>query len=300
MLAERGRLDYDAPVAGYWPEFAARGKAAITVRQVLAHTAGIPQMPPGARVEDLGDWDGMCRRVAALAPLWPPGSRTGYHARTFGYVLGEVVRRVDGRPVDRFVREEVCLPLGMDDLYFGLPDAAAPRAAVLEQLEVPPPAPPDSLAALAIPPAIPATAAVFNRPDVRRACLPSSTGVASARALARHYAALVGAGVGGVRLLPPERVRLATALQTEEVDAVIGGPVPKALGYFLGAPGSAMGARRAAFGHGGTGGSVGFADPEYGLAFALTKTRLVATSPDEGAAVRVAREVRSALGIPDS
>jgi CubicO group peptidase (beta-lactamase class C family) len=289
-------------VAGSWPAFAARGKAAITVRQVLAHTAGIPQLPPGARVAALGDWDGRCRRVAALAPLWPPGRRTGDHARTFGYVLGEVVRRVDGRPVDRFVREEVCRPLGMDDLYFGLPDAAAPRAAVLEQLEVPPPAPPGSLAALAIPPAIPATAAVFNRPDVRRACLPSSAGVASARALARHDAALVGAGVGGVRLLSPARVGLATALQTDAVDAVLGAPVPKALGYVLGAPGSALGARRAAFGHGGTGGSVGFADPEYGLAFALTKTRLVATSPGagvEGAAVRVARDVRSALGIPD-
>ncbi len=206
---------------------------------------------------------------------------------------------MDGRPVDRFVREEVCLPLGIRDLYFGLPDAVAPRGAVLEQLVVPPPAPADSLAALAIPAAIPATAAVFNRPDVRRACLPSTTGVASARALARHYAALVGAGIGGVRLLPPERVRLATALQTDDVDAVIGGPLPKALGYFLGAPGSAMGARREAFGHGGTGGSVGFADPEYGLAFALTKTRLVADPTAEAAAVRVAREARAALGVPE-
>src|SRR4051794_17441785 len=132
LLAERGQLDYDRPVALYWPEFAANGKGGITVRHALTHSAGIPQMPDGMQPADMCDWDGICRSIAALTPIWEPGTRTGYHALTYGWILGEVARRVDGRPIARIVREDICAPLGIADLYFGILDDVVPRVAPME------------------------------------------------------------------------------------------------------------------------------------------------------------------------
>lgn len=298
LLAARGLLDYDAPIAAYWPEFAANGKARVTVRHALTHAAGIPQRPSGA---DATDWEGTVREIAAMTPLWEPGTQHGYHAGTFGWILGEVARRVDGRPIARIVAEEIAAPLRVgDSLFFGIPDDAEPCVATLENdrtITDAPEAPPDSLLARAMPGSR-GYAVAFNRPEIRRAVQPAGGGIMSARALARHYAALVGEGVGGVRLLPPERVREATALQTEVKDIVLGVPVRRGLGYMLGGPGSAMGERVSAFGHAGYGGSIGFADPEYRFAFALTKNRLAFTLPDRSAANRVANAVRAALGIP--
>lgn len=301
LLAERGKLDYDAPVARYWPEFGVNGKAGITVRQVLSHTAGVPHLPAGAIPADLCDWDAMCRAIAAFAPAWQPGTQTGYHARSFGYILGELARRSDGRPFPRIVEEEIARPLGIDSLYFGIPEDVAGRVAELQDgppAGFPPP-PPDALYWRVFPPAIPATAAVFNRPDLRRACIPSSGGIMNARALARHYAALIGQ-VDGVRLLPPQRLRLATQLQTAEVDLVTGVPMRKGLGYMLGGPLSPMGDRLTAFGHPGSGGSIGFADPEHGLAVGFAKTLLRSElDPRRDTALRITRRVRTALGIPE-
>lgn len=304
LLAERGQLDYDATVGSYWPEFANRGKEAITVRQVLTHTAGIPQLPPDTTPEDLCDWDRMCAGISLLSPLWKPGTRTGYHARTFGFVLGELVRRIDGRPVAEFIREDVCQPLGIRDLFFGIPPEAEPRVARMEDdpASAPlPPLPPDSLLPLVFPPSLPPTATFFNRLDVRRACIPSSSGIMNARSLARIYAALAcGGELDGVRLLSTACIDRASALQTDEVDAVIGMPIPKGLGYMLGGELSPMGSRLTAFGHPGSGGSIGFADPEYRFAFALTKTRQVTGLPGTDAAYLVAEATRTALGIPDA
>ncbi len=136
---------------------------------------------------------------------------------------------------------------------------------------------------------------VNSRLEVRRAAIPAAGGIMSARAIARHYAALIGQGVDGIRLLSPERMAIATALQTAAVDAVLGFPAGKALGYWIGGPGDVMGERRTAFGHGGFGGSIGFADPEYGLAVGFTKTL---AEPSQVAAGRVAQRVREALNIP--
>jgi CubicO group peptidase (beta-lactamase class C family) len=300
LLAERGRIDYDAPVASYWPEFAANGKAGITVRQVLSHSAGIPQLPPGTSAEDLCDWNRICAGIAQLAPLWEPGTRSGYHARTMGFILGELIRRIDGRPINQFVRDELLQPLGITDLYFGVPPEVEPRIAHLEDgpaLELPPP-PPDSLLPVVFPPKLPPSAALFDRPDVRQACIPSSGGVMSARALARLYAMLAcGGDLDDVRLLSPERLAQATELQSDAVDAVLGWPINRALGYMLGGVGSAMGPSLKVFGHPGSGGSIGFADPTQRFAFALLKTRLVAATPEEYAASRVAIATRSALGL---
>ena len=173
LLAERGRMDYDAPVARYWPAFGARGKERITVRDALAHRAGVPQLPAGTTLADMADWGTMCAGIAAEAPVWEPGTQTGYHAITFGWILGEAIRRIDGRPIGQFVQEEICAPLGMRDFYFGIPDGVEPRVAryelSAEQQTAPRPAA-DSL----IERAFPYTCRdQFNRPDLRRAAIPA-------------------------------------------------------------------------------------------------------------------------------
>jgi CubicO group peptidase (beta-lactamase class C family) len=301
LLAERGGLAYDAPVADYWPEFGRHGKERITLRHVLAHQAGVPQMPNG-RLDALTDWNAVCAGIADATPLWEPGTKTGYHGLTYGFILGEVARRVDGRPIAAIVQGDVCQPLGIQSLFFGIPDDVEPRVATLENdasIEAGPLPPPDSYFERAMP-GLRFADQTFNRPEIRRASIPAGGGIMNARALARHYAALVGDGVSGIRLLSPERVGIASVLQTGADDVVLGMPVRKALGYWLGGPQSPFSERVTAFGHGGYGGAVGFADPEYGLAFALTKNRLAASAPGEGTAVKVAQTVRRALGIAEA
>lgn len=301
LLAERGQLDYDAPVAHYWPEFGANGKAETTVRDALTHRTGVPQMPDWVRPENLGDWDKICASIAGHAPLWTPGTATGYHGYTFGWILGEILRRIDGRQIATFVREEICAPLGIEDIYLGIPDSVEGRVATLENAPPPegaPVPPPDALIFQAIPLVVGVTGTVFNRPDVRRASIPGAGGIMSARALARHYAALIGE-VDAVRLLPAARVAQASTLQTDDQDRVIGMPTRKGLGYFLGGPLSPMSERGTAFGHPGAGGSIGFADPEYGLAVGITKNMMRNhLDPTRGAAYRIGQRIREALGVP--
>src|SRR5262249_52681689 len=129
VLADREQLDYDAPVARYWPQFAANGKQAVTVRQVLSHTAGVPYPPSGFDLPQFVDWDRTVAGIAALPLAWEPGSQTGYHNYTFGFIVGELVRRIDGRPIAEFLQTEVCAPLGIDSLFFGVPDAELGRVA---------------------------------------------------------------------------------------------------------------------------------------------------------------------------
>lgn len=303
LLAERGQLDYDDRIARYWPEFAAEGKGQVTIRDALTHRAGVPHLPEGITPEGLCDWDGVTAGIAALAPLWEPGTETGYHAYSFGWILGEVLRRIDGRPIATFVQEEICAPINAPDIYFGIPDTVEDRVATLENAPRPEGMPlpaPDALIMRAIPPDVGTTGQVFNRADVRRASIPAAGGIMSARSLARHYAALIGE-VDGVRLLPAERIATATALQTDATDLVIGVPTRKGLGYFLGGPRSPMSERVSAFGHPGAGGSIGFADPEYGLAVGFTKNMLrTALDPTQASAYRVGQKIREALGIPSA
>ncbi|MCL4861628.1 MAG: beta-lactamase family protein [Caldilineaceae bacterium] len=287
MLADRGQLDYDAPVASYWPEFGANGKAGVTVRHALTHRAGVPQMPANVTPEMMTDWDAMCAAIASQEPLWEPGTKTGYHAWTFGWILGELVRRISGRSIAQFAEEELCRPLGITDFYLGIPDAVEPRVATLRQ-------DPQHLAntenstglnRAVIPPHV-STAAVVNRPDFRRASIPGGGGIMNARAIARHYAMLANDGsLDGVCILSPGRVDLIRALQTDEHDEVFGGPACKGMGYFLGGDparggNATMGPAEGAFGHGGNGGSMGFADPERRLVLGLTKNYMRA--PVEG------------------
>ncbi len=311
ILADRGAVDYDAPVATYWPEFAANGKAGVTVRHVLTHSAGLPAMPDAVTPAMLCDWEAMCAALAAMPPLWPPGTQTGYHAWTFGWLVGEIVRRADGRPIERFVQEELCAPLGITGFYLGLPPdfptegAPTGGASVATLVHGPAaqPAPPVTELGPRVTPASITNAEVMNRPDVRCAVIPGAGGLMNARAIARHYAMLAERGqLDGVRILSPERIDCMRELQTDAYDIVAGRRIRKSLGYQLGGDvgdgaESEMGRRGGEFGHTGLGGSIGFADPEQRLSFGLTKTLLV-DQPDKSklARTRVAALIRDHLG----
>jgi CubicO group peptidase (beta-lactamase class C family) len=292
LLVDRGQAEYDAPIATYWPEFAANGKGSATLRHALTHATGVPQMPDGVTPQMMTDWAAMCTAIAGHAPLWTPGTTIAYHAWTFGWIIGEIVRRIDGRSLAQYAREELCQPLGIEAFYLGIPDAAEPRVARLRQHA-------SSLDATrhfsdlgrrVMPPHV-TTAEVVNRPDIRRASIPGGGGIMNACAVARHYATLAGSGaIDGVRLLSPERIGIISALQTDAVDQVLGGPARKALGYQL-----ADDPRATGFGHGGNGGSLGYADPARGLAFGLTKNLMRNDAPGQGIADAVSSAVKRYL-----
>ncbi|MEU6080622.1 serine hydrolase domain-containing protein [Streptomyces sp. NPDC047108] len=295
VLAERGLLSYDTPVAELWPEFGAHGKGGVTVRHVLTHAAGVPGIPQDTTPEDLCDWDRMCAALAGAELWWEPGTRVGYHAYTFGYLVGEIVRRVTGKPVSQVLREEVTAPLGVaDELWFGVPVAEHARLAPLEDAEggaeLTAAMPEDLPMFRAGPLSLFPTAALGNRTDVLAADIPAGAKT-SARAIARMYAALLGE-VDGVRLITPERLREVTSEAASGVDAVFGNPSAWGLGYALGRPGCAGPEAVTAFGMGGAGGSYAYGDTATGIAFALTKNRL---TQDFDAVGRVSELVNAAL-----
>jgi len=309
LLAERGQLDYDAPIARVWPAFAKHGKERITIRQALTHSAGLAHLPLDLRPDEVIDWARMCAIMEEATPAWKPGTKTGYHALTFGWILGEIVRRVDGRPIERVLAEDVCGPLGIDSLWFGMPEAAAHRLARLDFADppvpapdLPPPTPPPGApstgyGASVVPPALLPLGAIANRPEFSRAVVPAAGGVANARSLARLYASLVGGGVDGRRLFSRERVGLASTLQTDALDVVVGAAWPKAMGYFLGSATAVQTCvSETAFGHTGAGGFTAYADPANDLAFALCKTHMLAEIDlDRDPARRFERELHTLL-----
>ena len=295
LLAERGLFGYDTPVAELWPEFAANGKQAVTLRQVLNQTAGVPGIPLDTTVEDLCDWDKMCAAIAGAELWWEPGTKVGYHAYTFGYILGEVVRRVTGKRISQVLAEEVAEPLGVaGELWFGMPAAEHHRLAPLEDepgaaemaAQMLASMPPDLPMLRSAPMALFPSATFGNRPDTLAADIPAG-GKVSARAIARLYAALLGE-VDGVRLLTPERLAEVTAVSSSGTDEVFGMPTRWGLGYSIGLP---DGTRDTAFGIGGVGGSFAFGDTASGLAFGLTKNRV---SNDFATATRLTQLVTGA------
>lgn len=272
LLAQRGRLDLDEPLARHWPEFAAAGKQAVTVRQVLTHTAGLPTFPVPRAATAYGDWALLAGDLAAAAPLWEPGTVAGEHALSYGHLVGELVRRVDGRSIGRFVAEEIAAPWRLD-LGFGLGPADQARCAELEYASADWPranrGAPDSLyaRALANPPGA-RDLAVVNSAAWRAAEVPAVNLHASATALVRLYAGLLAGGIlDGVRLFEPATVAEAVRPAYRGPDLVLAAPVQwTAGGMQVEDDGS--------WGMGGIGGSVGYAEPAHGFAFAYATRRL--------------------------
>ncbi|MFD3926875.1 serine hydrolase domain-containing protein [Streptomyces sp. NPDC058614] len=278
MLAERGLLDLDAPVGAYWPEFKARGKERTLVRHVLAHRAGVPVLDRPLTPAEAADPALGAAAVAAQTPVWEPGTDHGYHAQTYSWLTGELVRRVTGRSIGDWIAEEISRPLGLD-LWVGLPDAVAGRVGKVGQIEAPSAvgglrtrpkrsvseayADPSSLTRRAF-------AAITPLPDendaaYRAAVLPASNGIATAEGLARFYASLIGE-VDGVRLFSPATVSAARTEQSAGPDRVLVVSTRFGLGYMLhGSASPLLGG--GSFGHPGRGGALGFADPESGIAF---------------------------------
>ncbi|MBX7214835.1 MAG: beta-lactamase family protein [Thermoflexales bacterium] len=306
LLAERGQLDYDQPIARHWPAFAsgpaAEIKRTITIQHALCHQAGLVHLPAGVTREALLNWPEMVRWIETAEPLWAPGTQTGYHAVTFGWILGELARRVDGRNIGRIVAEDLAGPAGVrDSLFVGARHDVRGRIAQLESAPPNPrvPVPPlDHMAFKAIPLQLYPLHVGANDPEAWMTELPASGGVMSARGLARFYASLIGKPVNGRGpLLPADRITQATRTVTRDADLVLALPVPKRMGYFGGYALSGMSRSETAFGHPGAGGSSGYADPASGLCLAVMKSRLVTPdAPDQGAARVIEQAVRDALG----
>lgn len=307
IQAEKGLLEYDLPIARYWPEFGANGKGDITVRDALNHTTGVPQMPPGTSPETICDWDFIVAGIAGLAPILPRGE-PAYQSMSFGWILGEIVRRTDPahRDFQTFLREEIWEPFAISDFWVGVDDGAVPRIATLIDDGSSSPAPEASLFHQSLPNGVRLIPEVFERPDVRRACIAGVGGISSARAQARFWAILANRGeLDGKRLLSPERVDAACQPRPGNAapDPVyFGAPMTLSQGGYwmhsattpFTAP--AKGARTICVP--GAGGSLGWADPDTGLAVAFCHNRMTRPrTPDDHPLMEIADTLREALGL---
>jgi CubicO group peptidase (beta-lactamase class C family) len=310
-LAQEGRIDVEAPVATYWPEFAQAGKDQVTVADLLSHRAGLAWTDAPMTPEEAFAWDPVVRALEAQAPSWPPGSAHGYHAITFGYLVGEVVRRVTGRSLGTYLREEIAGPLGAD-FFIGLPEAemarparlisiidsmasgdigelgggggagAGPGLSELAELATTYLAPDGPLfKAIGAPGGALADQGIWNDPTLWTAEIPAANGICDARSLARLYGACVSevATPSGAafRVLSPDQLDRALRQQTEGPDRVLLGlDLQWGLGFMLHRGiigGTAYGGERG-FGHFGMGGSAGWADPDLGLGMGYVMNRM--------------------------
>jgi len=276
---EAGVLGLDVPVAALWPQFGAGGKERLSVRSLLAHRAGLPAVRRPLPERAMYDWALMCGALAEQAPWWEPGADHGYHVNTWGYLVGEVLRRASGRPLERLVAERLGEPLGAD-FRLGVAAAEQARVADVAYLERAPASAAEW--ALAFPPsgdeerdamirsayANPSGLSGFgtvNTSAWREAVIPSTNAHANARGLARAYAWFLGRS-GALRAE-------ATATHSEGEDRVLGRPSRFGLGFQLQRATRSLGPSPSAFGHFGHGGSLGLADPDAGLAFAYVTSR---------------------------
>lgn len=307
VQAERGLVGYDMPVAHYWPEYGVGGKERVTVRDALSHRTGTPQMPADATPQSICDWDATAAAIAAL-PAILPFDQPAYQSVSFGWVIGEIVRRTDTkkRTFRDFVLEEICAPYGIADLWIGIPDEAEPRVATLIDAMSPFKPAPGSLLEGSLPPAIRLGPETFERPDVRRACIAGVGGIFNARSEARFWAILANGGeLDGKRLLSRERIEMACARREggDKPDPVyFGMAMPLSQGGFWLYDGKMpntcpiKGPR--AICSPGAGGSLGWADPDTGLAVAFCHNRMSdAPSCNDQPVSEIADVIRSSLGI---
>jgi CubicO group peptidase (beta-lactamase class C family) len=286
-LVERGQLRLDEPLRTRWPEFAAGGKQDVTLRTLLCHGAGLPSLRRRLPQEAWRDWDAMCAALAAQEPWWEPGAAHGYHVGTWGFLVGEVVRRALGCSPGRALRREIAGPLEAD-FFWGLPPQLHHRVAEVDAPNVVPSGPEQW--AKAFPPTGDAERdtmvwhAYFNPPGLSglglmgsdawlRAEVPSTNGQATARGVARLYDALLRGGPDGARLVGTGLLREATQVHADGQDRILGRPSRFGLGFQLPMPERKLGPSEAAFGHYGYGGLLGMADPTAGVAFGFLSSR---------------------------
>jgi len=297
ILADRCLIDYFDPIAQYWPEFAAHGKSRATIRHALTHRLGIPNDPSELDISMMTNWKMISQAIADLKPLWEPGTKIGYHPLTYGWVLGEVIRRVDGRTINDFLQDEICRRLDITGIYFGIPTKekrcvanlknAVGLAESMSQTGVPLTRPMSNLAA------------TFNLPAVRQASIPGAGALVNARSLARLYAMLAQYGeLDGVRLLSRDRVIIASNPEPAEPEEIqYRWWTAHSLGYTLGGgPGLREGYPHS-IGYEGIG-TIGFADLDRGFAFAFLKNLLDMSLEKEMRSVtHVLKTVEEALRI---
>ena len=305
LLWQRGELDLDAPVGEYWPEYKAAGKERTLVWHLLAHRAGVPVLDRPLTPAQAADPVLGAAAVAAQTPVWEPGTDHGYHAQTYSWLTGELVRRVTGRAVGEWIADEIAGPVGAD-LWLGLPEGERARVGRVAQTEAPQAAgglrtrPKRAVSeAYADPESVTrrAFAAITPMPDendpaYRAAALPASNGIATADGLARFYASLIGEVDGGTRLFTPETAELARGERSAGPDRVLVVGTRFGLGYMLHGSASPL-LSPGSFGHPGRGGALGFADPESGIAFGYVTNgfrKSVTADPRAQALVRAVRQ----------
>jgi CubicO group peptidase (beta-lactamase class C family) len=279
MLVERGRLAYERPVAADWPGFAANGKDAITLDNVMAHMSGLNGLDRPMDEAGLCAWFPYVAALEAMAPLWAPGSRSIYHALSYGHLTGELLRRVDGRSPGRFIAEEIAAPLGFGrDFFVGLPLEEDPRVAEMiagpkcdDWVDAVRGTPFPHSCANPLPDAL-----ASNRRSWRAAEVPGGNGQGSAAALARIYGALAnGGGLDGRRVISASGIDAAIAPRFRGIDDSFGGPSAFAAGFQIDDPHYAGRAGSRSFGHNGWGGAMGFADPDAGVGFGYVTNRML-------------------------
>ena len=287
-LADKGLLDIDAPVAKYWPEFAQAGKDKLPVRYLLSHRAGMAAVRKPLDDDALFNWNKMTTALAEQEPWWEPGTKHGYHALTFGHLVGEVIRRITGKTPGTYLRDEIAVPLGLD-LHIGLD--AKDDARTGDMIAMPPPGPgePNLFAEIMKNPESVTFKAFMNPPggmrpglvntrEWRAAEIPAANGHTTARSLAKLYGVLARGGeLDGVRVMSKEQVAKCSIEQSHGPDALLMINTRFSLGFMMSQPGASLGPNPKSFGHPGAGGSLGYADPEAKIGFGYTMNKMHAS-----------------------
>ena len=299
ILIDRGLLDLDAPVAKYWPEFAQAGKENLPVRYLLSHTSGLAGWDKNFRAKKLYDWDLMVELLAAQEPWWEPGTKSGYHTTTFGYLLGELIRRVTKKTVGTFFREEVANPLGAD-FHIGLPEELDVRVADL----IPPPPidlstfgeiDPKSVAMRSLTNPIMDVKMTKTR-EWRNAEIPAGNGHGNARSVSRITAALAcGGELDGIRLLSEEAIKRSTEEQSYGNDLVLNVPIRFGLGWGLQSKELPIGPNPNLFWWGGYGGSVVIVDLDARMSISYVMNKMVSTLTGDPRSTKLIEAVYNSL-----
>ena len=283
MLKERGKIAYDDLVFKHWPEFAKKGKETVTIRHILTHRGGFPETPESLPWTDWPDWSKVTRAMEEAPAIYTPGETLAYHPINYGWVIAEIVRRVDGRTFDRFIAEELAAPLGMSNMYVGLPAGLEDRVSPMHKME-------DDADTSGY-------SATFSNPVVLRSVVPGANGVATAGDLARFYAMMERKGaLDGSTVISQATAEEAVEFQVEGVDKSIGLFAQRSLGLALGDErmGKSTGDPLKTFGHGGAGTSIGWADFDSGLAVGYITNGFRGTVTNNARLAAISQAVRDA------